>query len=286
MVLGPGTPAEAFPWPSLDYEFVMRLRRGLYDQTLEEAITPGTANLTLSHLRGIIRTMYRMGFVSQETHSLTYPRELKPIPGSRVSRGDMLRPADERALRAAALDLDGYRGAMLDAAIVLAIGCGLRREEVATVTLDQLQPGLVSIIGKGSKEREIPTDEKMDEVLNDWLKERARHRPKHETVFCSPWRPDRSLSAWSFWTLVREAAHAAFGGGEACSDECRCIKVVSGPHDFRRTFASRLLEQGFDIREVQTLMGHALTETTARYDKRSKDVLFAKRRNTTVLATI
>jgi len=286
MVYGRKVAAEAFPWPSISYEWAMRLRRGLFDLTTEGAITPGTANVTLSHLRGIIRTMHGMGLVSHEQLAAAHPRMLKNVPGSRAVRGDKLSLADERALRAAAIELDGYRGPMLDAAIILAIGAGLRREELAAATLGHLEPGQLSVPrGKGNKERQIPLDEGIDRALDGWKRERARLFPTHDGIFCAPWKPDRPLSAWSFWMLVREAAHAAFGGSQACDDGCRCLKVVSGPHDFRRTFASRLLEQGFDIREVQVLMGHASPETTARYDKRGEEALHKKRREVTVHAS-
>lgn len=284
MVYGRRVAAEAFPWPSISFEFAMRMRKGLYDLTVEGKITPGTANVTLSHLRGIVRTMYAMGLVSQEQLAVAHPKLLKNIPGSRELRGDKISPADEKSLRAAALDLDGYRGPMLNAAIILAIGGGLRREELAEAMLGRLKPGELSIVGKGNKGRKIPLDTGIDQVLDDWKRERARLLPAHEGIFCSPWKPDRPLSAWSFWMLVREAAHAAFGNVEPCDDGCRCLKVVSGPHDFRRTFASRLLEQGLDIREVQKLMGHASTETTARYDKRDLEALYSKRRGMTVIA--
>jgi len=283
MVLGPGATAEAFPWPALSYEWAMRLRRGLFDLTTEEKIKPGTANLTLSHLRGVIRTMYGMKIVSNDVLAVAHPGMLKNVPGSRDTRGRMLSPDDEKRLRAAAIELDGYRGPMLDAAIVLAIGGGLRREELAAATVERLRPGQLSIIGKGNKERQVVVDDGMGRVLDGWLRERKRLLPAHDGIFCAPWNPSRPLSAWSFWTLVREAAHGAFGNAEACDDGCRCLEVVTGPHDFRRTFASRLLEQGFDIREVQVLMGHQSPETTARYDKRGVEALYTKRRNVRVI---
>jgi len=280
----PDARAEEFPWPNISYELATRLRRSLFDRTREGSIAPGTANLTLSHLRGIIRSMYGMGLINHEQLSVAHPGMIKNVPGSRVVRGRMLSTVEENELRAAARALDGYRGGMLDAAVTLALGAGLRREEVAGAELGRLKPGWLAVIGKGNKERDLVVDEGMQAALDPWLGERTHLAPPHGLVFCSPWKSTHELSRWSFWALVREASHAAFGTAEACPDDCRCFEVVTGPHDFRRTFASRLLEQGLDIREVQILMGHESPETTARYDKRNVTVLYEKRRKLKVVA--
>ena len=277
--------AEDFPWPDLTDAVAQLVRRGLHDMTVEERIVPGTANLTLSHLRGMARTLYRMGLIDHERFvSIAGPGMLKNVPGKRQTRGQELTPAAERELRAAARALDGYQGPMVDSAVVLAIGGGLRREEVAGIEVERVTPDLMTIVGKGNKERAVPVDPQMRDAVDDWSRERSRLAPAHANLFCAPWRPDRELSPWSFWRLVRQAAHAAFGDRRPCAPGCACLETFTGPHDFRRTFITRLLDRGFDLRQVQELAGHESPETTARYDKRSKEALYAKRRNVRVIA--
>jgi len=282
----PEAAAEDFPWPSINYESAMAIRRLLFDQTVREAITPGTANLTLAHLRGIVRTMFQMGLVKQEQLAVTHPGMLKNLRAERKTRGAVISEDAERKLRSAARAMSGdYRGTMLDSAIVLAIGTGLRREEVANASVDNISEGdLLTVIGKGSKQREAVLDEQVQDVMQEWFGMRNAFAPDHRAIYCSPTQPNSPLTSWSFWSLVRHAAHDAFGGSGACTDGCSCYDVVTGPHDFRRTFATRLLERDWDIREVQVLMGHASPETTALYDKRSHQALLDKRRGTKVIA--
>jgi integrase/recombinase XerD len=273
-----------FPWAAIDYGLAKRIRSALYAQTLEGAITPGTANLTLSHLRGLIRTMYEMDLVDSRQHELTHTKALKNVSGSRKPRGRALAPREEKALREAARRLDGYQGAMLDTAIVLAMGGGFRREEIADLTVENVGPQTISIIGKGNRERGVPIDPQMRDISDAWLDERTRIAPTHGNLFCSPQRPEIELSPWGFWALVRKATHDAFGTSKPCNETCKCLEIVTGPHDFRRTFATRCLEQGLDIRQVQVLMGHASPETTARYDKRDVETIFEKRRNIRIIS--
>ncbi len=270
-------------WPTIDFNGASRIRTMLYEATRTGAITPGTANLTLSHFRGLLRTMYGLKLIDSDQLALLQSDALKNVPGKRTSRGRALTGDEEKALRTAAQALDGYRGVMLDAAIVLAIGAGLRREEVAWLTLQGAQPNGLRFIGKGNKERFVPISVEAWAVAEVWIERRARIVSRHMGLFCSPQKPNKKLSNWSFWSLVRTAAHGAFGDQEKCVEACRCNVVLTGPHDFRRTFATRMLEK-FDLGQVQVLMGHESPETTARYDKRDLEVLFEKARNTKVIA--
>ena len=69
---------------------------------------------------------------------------------------------------------------------------------------------------------------------------------------CNPVEP---LSARQLCRVVRAAAQAA-----------GIAKRVS-PHTLRHSFATHLLQQGVDIRVIQTLLGHAKLDTTALYTR-------------------
>jgi integrase/recombinase XerD len=255
---------------------------------LAEQHTPATANLSLSALRGLLRTAFLQGMLTDRQYTLL--RELKNVRGSRVTKGVALTPEHERRLRAEARELPSYQGVMLEAAISISIGAGLRREELCPLALVAIGPDSLQVLGKGNKERRPIIDAQMRQPIDAWVARRELLHVEHKALFVSPEQPDRMLSTWTYWNLLREVAHQAFGNEKqserGCSGSCRCRKVFTGPHDFRRTFATRLLEQGYDLREVQVLMGHESVATTQRYDKRSEEKLYARRRQTVILSAV
>src|SRR4029077_16084822 len=93
---------------------------------------------------------------------------------------------------------------------------------------------------------------------------------EHQALFCCPQQPDRPLTRLAWGEAVREAADAV---GIA----------FSGPHDFRGTFATRLVNQGLDLFEIQELMGHKDPSTTKIYEKRIIEALHQKRANMRIL---
>jgi integrase/recombinase XerD len=275
---------DQFEWTKLEYEQVNFIRAALAEMSRDSLITPGTANLTMSHLRSIIAVAFVMRLITPEQAALSNPKILPNIRGKREKHGRALTAPEELALRASAIGLSGFRSTMLDTIIAISVGGGLRRDEVVRLTLKSLDGDRLIVIGKGNKERRPYVDPQMREAINRWKNVRSFLEPPHDFLFCSPERPEYTLSTKSLGRLVRTAAHAAFGDRRPCSDECQCSKTVTGPHDFRRTFASRLLDLGLALNEVQQLMGHESMATTAIYDKREEMSILKKRMAVKVVA--
>ena len=143
------------------------------------------------------------------------------------------------------------------------LGAGLRVSEiVALVPRDvDLEQGTIRVnLGKGGRDRVVPVDQETAGWLQAWAeKRRALKLDGRRRFFCAIRRtclgsePGKPLAIRTVQNLISRL------GKRAGID-----KQVT-PHVLRHTYATRLLDQGFTIREVQELLGHSDVSTTMIY---------------------
>jgi integrase/recombinase XerD len=155
---------------------------------------------------------------------------------------------------------------------------GLRVSELVTLPLASVRgtPELLLVRGKGAKERLVPLSPPARAAITAWLAHRdaADQRAKIDTgakpsVYLFPARGQAGhMSRIRFFTLIKELAIAA--GLDPASVT---------PHILRHAFATHLLQNGADLRAIQTLLGHADIATTEIYthilDERLKKLVLA-----------
>ena len=176
----------------------------------------------------------------------------------------------ESLLKAAGPEPDDVAGAadiirVRDRAILeLLYATGARVSEIVNMDLDDLiDPEIVRLFGKGSKERIVPVGKYAQAAVAAYL---VRVRPTLATMSLGTpalflnQRGSR-LSRQSIWQIISDAALAAKLGVEV------------SPHTFRHSFATHLLEGGADVRVVQELLGHASVTTTQIYTLVTVDAL-------------
>ncbi len=142
------------------------------------------------------------------------------------------------------------------ALLELLYATGARVSEVVSLDLDDLvDPTLVRLFGKGSKERIVPVGAYARRALEAYL---VRSRPvlakqgRGTPALFLNQRGSR-LSRQSAWQIITDAA-------EACG-----LQASVSPHTLRHSFATHLLEGGADVRVVQELLGHSSVATTQIY---------------------
>lgn len=143
--------------------------------------------------------------------------------------------------------------------LLVLLTTGLRREEIAGLRVDQLElgerSGLVRVAGKGAKERLVPIEGPVVQMLIRWLDARARIEPlEAETVFVTAVRnfPGQQMHKQAVDRAVTRIAR-------------RAGLSTWGVHRFRVTFATQIYDDGVDLERIRILMGHESIETTRRY---------------------
>jgi site-specific recombinase XerD len=157
-------------------------------------------------------------------------------------------------------DVPEWKSSRDTALIELLYGSGLRVSEVCSIEIDSINDrnNTVIVMGKGSKQRQIPVSEPSVLAVKHWLKFR------HEVV---------SIEDCNSTALFLNAR----GQRLAPRDVRRIIdeRALSPthPHALRHTYATHLLDNGADLRAVQELLGHSDVATTQRYTQVSKERL-------------
>ena len=131
--------------------------------------------------------------------------------------------------------------------------CGLRVSEVCDLRTTQIRwtDCILEIRnGKGGRDRNIPLDAK----ALDWLTRWRPHRADSPFFFSS--LSGQRLSPRYIQQLIKRLAVRALGPERG---------AVVTPHVLRHTYATELLDEGFTLREVQDLLGHASVATTQIY---------------------
>jgi integrase/recombinase XerD len=157
------------------------------------------------------------------------------------------------------------------------LGAGLRVSEVVALrgTDVDLQKGTVRVnLGKGGKGRVVPVDGSTLQWLQAWAGKRKELGLNGRHAFFpgiregATGRGDRehgqALTTRYLQGLVPTLAAAAG------------IEKRVSPHTLRHTYATGLLDRGFNIREVQELLGHANVQTTQVYTHVNPEELRAK----------
>ena len=176
------------------------------------------------------------------------PRSIKALPHT-LSPGEV-----ERLLAAPAGEdnLDYRDRAMLE----LLYATGLRVSELIGIKLSDLQldVGYLVAFGKRSKQRIVPIGEVAIEALQTYLKLARPLMSREKTspeVFLN--RSGEGLTRQGFWKIIKRRAQQAG------------INKNITPHTLRHSFATHLLDNGADLRSVQTMLGHADISTTQIY---------------------
>lgn len=260
---------DAFPWHQLEYQHTAAVRAAIVSRYKKR-----TAVKMLSAMRRVLKECWRLGYISVETYQRAV--DLERISGDSLSQAEAGRHVSHAEIAAVLRTCaDGTLAGVRDAAIIaIAYNCGLRRAELAALSLSHVNVDdrSLHITGsKGDKDRLVYLGNSAASYLQAWLRLRG---PCQGALFGPISRGGKLRkapgSAASDDVIPHMTDQAIYDilkrrANQAALDDF-------SPHDIRRTFAGNLLDAGVDLATVQKLMGHSDPATTAGYDRRSEQV--------------
>ena len=198
---------------------------------------------TVDNVRRIISSFY--SWLEDEDHIIKSPvRRIKKVKSPQTIKETY---SDEviEILR------DGS-GSLRDLALIdLLRSTGMRVGELVTLNKDAVD--IINrecvVHGKGDKDRVVYFDAKTKVHLENYLTSRD---DDSEALFVSCRAPHNRLQIGGVEAMLRKLGRA-LGVGRV------------HPHKFRRTLATRAIDKGMPIEQVQVLLGHKKIDTTLRY---------------------
>ena len=209
----------------------------------QNGISNKTINATITGLRFFFETTLDDHQALRKMSTVREPRKLPVV----------LSPDEVKRLLEATTNLK-YK-----AALATAYGAGLRASEVTHLKVTDIDSQRMVIRveqGKGSKDRNAILSPALLALLRDWWRTAQAQRRMLKGGWLFPGQnPVNPLS-------TRQLRRAM----DASAKLAGLDKHVS-LHSLRHAFATHLLEQGIDIRQIQVLLGHKKLETTAMYSQ-------------------
>lgn len=208
------------------------------------------------HWMGIVVWFFR--WLVQREKILTNPAASIHLPkrGSRLPRNYLSLREMQKLL--SSCDLTTHLGLRNRAAIEVLYSTGIRAAELCAIKAADLnlQEGLLTVHGKGKKERVVPIGKAAVFYVNEYIEKsrlRLLRKKAHEVLLVTERGDPLTYDALNI--LVSRTAKAAG------------IKRRITPHALRHTCATLMLRGHADIRHIQELLGHSSLSSTQIYTK-------------------
>ena len=208
-----------------------------------------TMNRRLSTVRGFYKYLAQThGLASTTAAAFKNIKAPRPAPYA-------LPEAETAKLLQAVLQLaqQDWRGQQDYTLLLTLYGLGLRVSEALALTTAVVNQTVLTVQGKGSKQRQVPV---LPEVAAAWraqLAARPAALAAAPWLFVSPKNNQAALTPRHVQRLVERLRQALDLPPEVT------------PHALRHCFATHLLMNGANLRVVQELLGHSSLSTTQRY---------------------
>jgi integrase len=255
---------------ALDLLFAFAISRPLTRALLMEyrtsmkGLAPSTVNVRLAAVRKLVLEARKNGMLSAEEAD-----NLSSIPNVRekgTRMGNWLSREHARELLGVP-DRSTIKGKRDYVIIALLVGCALRRRELASLQVADIQQRenrwvIADLHGKGGRIRTIAIPAWVKKGIDEWQAAASVEKGLLLRSVSKGGKVGEGLSDWSIWSVVADAA--------------REIGIERfGAHDLRRTCAKLCRKAGGDLEQIKFLLGRSSIQTTERYLGSEQDIAIA-----------
>lgn len=207
-----------------------------------------TINRKLSSIRSYYKYLLRKGVVESDPLQMVKgPKGKKPLPVFLRER-EMDRLLDETDFG------EGFEGCRDRLIVEMLYVTGMRVSEL--VGLDNKDVdyplGVIKVTGKRNKQRLIPFDEELKDLMSEYVRQRSSAVPAGSDAF--------------FVRMTGERLTRAIVGNIVRRNLSKVVTVKKrSPHVLRHTFATAMLNHGAELGVIKDLLGHESLATTEIY---------------------
>jgi integrase len=234
-------------------------------RTTIDHLSPSTINVRLSAIRKLVGEAKRAGIVgAEEAASLN---DVPNVPQRGVRLGNWLTREQAKELLAVP-DRSKLKGKRDYVIIALLVGCALRRRELASLSVEDIQMRegrwvIIDLVGKGGRVRTVAVPIWVKQEIDAWMAA-AKIEKGHllRPLSKSGKILAEELGDWAIWSVVEQS-----------SKEIGLEHF--GAHDLRRTCAKLCRKNGGDLEQIKFLLGHSSIQTTERHLGSEQEIVVA-----------
>ena len=234
-------------------------------RTTIDHLSPSTINVRLSAIRKLIGEARRNGMIGREEAD-----NLTDIPNVRqkgTRLGNWLTREQAKELLAVP-DRSTLKGKRDYVIIALLVGCALRRRELASLMIEdiQLREGrwvIIDLRGKGGRIRTVAVPIWVKQGIEAWTAAAKIDKGRLLLPLSKSGKiVGDELGDWAIWSVVEQSS--------------KQIGIEHfGAHDLRRTCAKLCRKSGGDLEQIKFLLGHSSIQTTERYLGSDQEIVVA-----------
>jgi len=221
-------------------------RAWLSKRATADKASAATRARSLSGVKNLLSWLDKNGVVHNPTiHTVRAPKQPRKLPrplfeGQAISLLDFLKEGGDW--------ITARNGALF----TLLYGAGLRIDEALSLNIaDMPQKGFLRVMGKGRRERQVPVLEVVVDILDVYRKACPYPEERERPLFLG--QRGKRLHQGVAQKAMRDVRQALG------------LPETATPHALRHSFATHLLQNGANLREIQEMLGHSSLSTTQRY---------------------